>query len=140
MNSNAQINDWIAIQELKARYCRYLDTKQWDAWSDLFTEDYELDVSQESGLAPIVGRAKAIAMVRSIIETARTAHQVHSPEISIEGDEATAVWAMQDRLLYPGGQSVTGFGHYHERLVRRGGQWRIASLKLTRLVLEQENA
>ncbi|RYE53664.1 MAG: nuclear transport factor 2 family protein, partial [Rhizobiaceae bacterium] len=79
MTSNVDVHDWIAIQELKARYCRYLDTKQWDAWKDLFTEDYALDVSQESGLAPIVGRDSAVAMVRSIIETTKTAHQVHSP-------------------------------------------------------------
>ena len=27
-----------AIKQLKARYCRYLDTKQWDDWRQLFTE------------------------------------------------------------------------------------------------------
>jgi hypothetical protein len=28
---------------------------------------------------------------------------------------------------------VQGFGHYHETYTRKDGQWRIASLKLTRL-------
>jgi 3-phenylpropionate/cinnamic acid dioxygenase small subunit len=38
--------DRIAICELKARYCRLLDTKQWHAWSQLFTEDIVLDTSE----------------------------------------------------------------------------------------------
>ena len=28
-----------AIRQLKARYFRFVDTKQWDRWGDLFTED-----------------------------------------------------------------------------------------------------
>ena len=31
---------------------------------------------------------------------------------------------------------ITGNGRYHKRCVRAGGQWRIASLKLTRLLVE----
>ena len=27
------------IRRLKARYCRFLDTKQWEKWGDLFTPD-----------------------------------------------------------------------------------------------------
>jgi hypothetical protein len=34
---------------------------------------------------------------------------------------------------------LTGYGHYHERYVRHGEDWRIASLKLTRLIVEFGN-
>jgi hypothetical protein len=133
MKNFDELNDWLAICDLKARYCRLMDTKQWDAWRELFDEDYELDVSEESGIPPIRGRDAALASVRSFIEHAITAHQVHAPEISIDGDVAQAVWAMQDRVIFPNGLSMTGYGHYHERLVRRDGRWKIAALKLTRL-------
>ncbi|POY23261.1 hypothetical protein C3469_22450, partial [Mycobacterium kansasii] len=35
-----------AIKQLKARYCRYLDTKRWDDWRRLFTDDFVSDTSQ----------------------------------------------------------------------------------------------
>lgn len=130
------IRDRIAIEEVKARYCRFLDTKQWNAWAALFTEDVVLDTSQAGGPPPITGRDAAIASVRSVIDNARTAHQVHTPEITIEGDSARAIWAMQDRLLFANGDSLTGYGHYSETYVKRVGVWKIASSKLTRLHLD----
>ncbi len=137
MLSLQMIADRIAICEAKARYCRTLDSKDWRGFADIFTDDYELDVSDGTGLAVIKGRDAAIAMVRASIETAKTVHQVHSPEITLDGDEARVVWALQDRLVWPEGRtSMTGYGHYHERWVRQAGEWKIAALKLTRLLIE----
>ena len=131
-----EMADRIAICELKARYCRLLDTKQWDDWADLFTEDFVLDTSESGGPPPIQGRAAAMASVRTFIESARTVHQVHTPEIEIEGKTARGIWAMQDRLLFDAGHSMTGYGHYTESYAKRDGTWRIATSKLTRLVLD----
>ena len=128
--------DRIAICEVKARYCSLLDTKQWDAWADLFTEDFVLDTSEAGGPPPITGRTAALAMVRLTIEAARTAHHVHSPEIAISGDKATGIWAMQDRLVFPDGTRLTGYGHSTESYVKQDGAWKIAGSKLTRLLLD----
>jgi ketosteroid isomerase-like protein len=138
--TTAATEDRIAICELKARYCRLLDTKQWDAWTALFTEDFVLDTSEAGGGAPIGGRDAVVAMVRGAIEAVRTAHQVHSPEIAIEGKTATGIWAMQDRLVFPDGSGMTGYGHYTERYAKSDGGWRIASSKLTRLLMDMTAA
>ena len=130
------IEDWLALCELKARYCRLMDTKQWDAWRELFAEDYELDVSEGTGLPVIKGRETALDRVLSSIRDAITVHQVHTPEIRIDGDAASGLWAMQDRVIFPNGTSLTGYGHYHDRFRRLDGQWRIVALKLTRLRVE----
>ncbi len=130
------IADQLAIANVKARYCRMLDTKDWAGFANLFTEDVLLDVTGSGGPAPIRGRDAVIASVRSSIETARTAHQVHSPEITLNGDEATAIWAMQDRVVWNAERHLTGYGHYHERYVRVKGEWRIASTRLTRLHMD----
>jgi len=129
------LSDRDAICELKARYCRFLDTKQWEAWTELFAEDFVLDTSEAGGPPPITGRIPAIAMVRATIETAITAHQVHTPEIMIDADCVTAsgIWAMQDRVIFENGPAMTGYGHYTETYVKRSGKWQIASSKLTRL-------
>lgn len=133
-------DDVQAICALKARYCRLLDTKQWEAWAALFTEDYELDVSAAGG-GVFRGRDAAMASVLASIGGAVTAHQVHFPEIEVTGDEAFAVFPMQDRVVFGAGKpSITGYGHYHDRLVRRDGAWKIAALKLTRLHVDVQAA
>ena len=37
------------IKQLKARYCRYLDTKDWAAWRTIFADDFLSDTSQAGG-------------------------------------------------------------------------------------------
>ena len=124
----------IALSEAKARYCRLLDTKDWTGFADLLTEDFVLDLSGASALGVINGRDAALAQIRSSIDSARTAHQVHNPEITLHGNEAEVIWAMQDRVMWgPEKPSIVGYGHYHERWVQRDGQWKLAAQRLTRL-------
>jgi uncharacterized protein (TIGR02246 family) len=127
--------EWLAISELKARYCRCLDTKDWDGYAAVFTEDAILDTTAAGG-PRFEGRDVAVAGVRAAVERAITTHHVHSPEMAVDGDEANAIWAMQDRNIWPEGRSLLGFGHYHERYVRRDGAWLIAESRLTRLNVE----
>jgi hypothetical protein len=130
-------NDWLALTEAKARYCRMLDTKDWAGYTALLTEDFVMDVSAGTQVPVIKGREAAVRQVQSSILTATTAHQVHSPEIRIQGDQAYVTWAMQDRVIWgPDRPSLTGYGHYHERWVRHGGDWKLASLRLTRLHID----
>lgn len=131
------IADWLALSEAKARYCRCLDTKDWDGFKNLMTEDFELDLSGASHLGVTKGRDAAVAQIRGSIETAKTAHQVHTPEIAINGDEATVIWPMQDRVLWGDDKpSLVGYGHYNERWVRQDGQWKLAAQRLTRLHMD----
>jgi len=134
--STPSFADWLAICNLKARYCRLLDTKDWVGWQALFTEDFVLDTTGSGG-PRIEGAAAAVTAVRGSIDHAITTHHVHNPEIEVEGDEAHGIWAMQDRNIWPNGRKLLGFGHYHERY-RRGadGAWRIAESALTRINME----
>jgi hypothetical protein len=127
----------LALMEAKARYCRMLDTKDWVGYSNLLTEDFVLDVTEGTQVPLIKGREAAVKQIQSSILTARTVHQVHSPEIELNGDEAHVVWALQDRVIWSADRpSITGYGHYHERWVRREGGWKMASLRLTRLHID----
>jgi hypothetical protein len=131
-----EFHDWLAICNLKARYCRCLDTKDWDGYRAVYTDDAILDTSGSGGLR-IEGGDAAVAYVRSSIsDDTFTTHHVHAPEIEIDGDSATGIWAMQDRNIWPNGRKLLGFGHYHERYAREAGEWRIAESKLTRINME----
>lgn len=136
-------DDFIAIAQVKARYCRFLDTKDWAAYTDLFTENFILDTSTAGGAPPVQGREAAVKYIRSCVEHAQTAHHVHNPEITIEGDTAQVIWAMQDRVIWPderaarlGESGHTGFGQYHESYRREGERWRIAKSRLLYLIYE----
>ena len=119
------------IKKLKARYFRFVDTQQWDAWGDLFTEDATLRLGPTlvlNGRAEVVGRiSKWMAGIESV-------HHGHMPEIEfIDENNARGVWAMFD-LVEGNGRRLNGYGHYHEEYRREAdGKWRIAKLTLTRL-------
>jgi hypothetical protein len=139
------VTQLIAIEEikrLKARYFRYIDTKQWDALRDLFTEDASLSFA-EINPAPY-DRAGGIAMIRDALSQCVTVHHGHMPEIEIESaDVAHGIWAMEDILHWTDagqralGRAFTqGWGHYHESYCRFEGQWLIHTLRLSRLRVE----
>jgi hypothetical protein len=124
-----------AIKQLKARYCRHLDAKEWAAWRALFTDDFVSDTSQAGGKL-IVGADEFVAFTRKGIgrHTQATAHQVHAPEIELtSATTARGVWALQDVVRFGPGVTLVGFGHYHETYENIDGSWLIKSSKLTRL-------
>ena len=144
MSDTTFTDAYLAISAVKARYCRLLDTKDWSGFAALLTEDFELDVSEGTSVPVIRGRDAALTQIRSSGASARTAHQVHSPEITLDGaNRAQVIWAMQDRVVWGeeqaariGRSGLTGYGHYHERYVRQDGEWKIAALRLTRLHID----
>jgi hypothetical protein len=124
-----------SIKQLKARYCRYLDTKDWLAWRTLFTDDFVSDTS-ESGGSLIAGADAFVAFTRGNIgkPSQPTVHQVHSPEIEITSDTtAIGVWALNDIVALLPMTTLAAYGHYHETYEKSDGQWRIKTSKLTRL-------
>ena len=122
-----------AIKQLKARYCRHLDTKDWTSWRQLFTDDFVSDTS-ESGGKVIEGADDFVAFTRKSLRSQATVHQVHAPEIElISPTTARGVWALEDVVRLGPGVNLRGYGHYTETYERVGGDWLIATSKLTRL-------
>ena len=134
-----------AIHRLKARYFRYMDTKDWRAWRDQFTDNAALIIDHGVSVGgadartdpPIIGGDAIVAHVRSIIGTARTVHHGHMPEIDILSSvTARGIWAMEDIVEWPDGRQIRGYGHYHEEYRLVGQCWKIERLHLTRLRID----
>lgn len=124
-----------SIKQLKARYCRYLDTKDWTAWRTIFADDFASDTAEAGGKV-IVGADDFVAFTRKALgrPSQATAHQVHAPEIELTSvTTARGVWALQDVVRFGPGVSLVGYGHYHETYEYIAGRWLIKSSKLTRL-------
>jgi uncharacterized protein (TIGR02246 family) len=127
------VDDIEAIAQLKARYCRTMDTKDWPSFREVFTADVTVDTTESDG-GVIHGAGEFVEFLRGVLGDVVTVHHCHMPEITIlSPTEATGVWAMEDELWWPDGMHLHGYGHYHERYTRADGVWRIAATKLTRL-------
>ena len=135
------------IKQLKARYFRCMDTKDWAGFEQVFAADAVMDMSSEmrdqttrGGITR--GAAQIAAMVRTVVGPVVTVHHGHMPEIEITSPTtARGVWAMEDKLRWPEGSPVRtmhGYGHYHETYERTDDGWRIKTITLTRLRVDTE--
>ena len=138
MDAATILLDIEAIKNLKARYCRLLDTKDWTAWRSLFADDFLSDTS-ESGGKVIEGGDEFVAFVQKMLgKSSRvTVHQVHAPEITITSETtAEGVWALEDVVRLAPGFNMRGFGHYTETYTKIDGQWKFQTSTLTRLRMD----
>jgi hypothetical protein len=127
-----------AITQVKAKYCLLMDTKQWDAWRELFTEDLVVEGTKQ---APGATRDDFVAGVKGSLAGVQSAHQVHPPVIDfVDSRRARVVWPMYDDLRLPedhpwreGFARRIGYGHYEEEYRKDEGIWRISFMRLARL-------
>jgi len=125
-----------AIRQLKASYCRFVDTKQWDRLATLFATEATVE---GFGSAPDGSGISAFLQgVAGFLGPAISIHHVHEPQIAITGpDSARAVWPMMDYVERPGAATPAergwiGWGYYEEEYVRTAEGWRIAFMRLAR--------
>lgn len=129
-----QLSDIEAIKQLRGRYSRAVDTKDWD----LFAASLAPDARLKSEGGDHQGREAIVASVSSALATAVTVHHQHTPEIELSGpDSATGIWAMED-VVQIGDFRLHGYGHYTEEYVRTEEGWKIQSSTLTRLRVDTE--
>jgi hypothetical protein len=130
------MDDFEAIKQLKARYFRTLDTKDWSRLLQVVADDVVADTT-ESGGNVIIGADQFVAFLRDTLADVVTVHHGHMPEISLTSPTtATGIWALQDLLRWPDGRQLHGYGHYHETYALVEGEWRIKTLRLTRLHMD----
>ncbi len=112
------------IKQLKYRYLRTLDLKQWDDFAEVFVPEATGDYGE--GLA-FGSRDELVAFMRdSLGPQMVTLHQCHHPEICVDGDRATGTWYLEDKVLMPEHRLVLeGAAFYEDRYVRTAGGWRI---------------
>jgi hypothetical protein len=132
------------IKQVKARYFRCMDTKDWPGFEAVFAPNATVDYTPPGGNPAdwsTSGRTNIVAFVRKTVELAITVHHGHMPEVEVTSPTAArAIFAMEDLIWWPEGsrrKSLHGWGHYHETYERIDGKWLIKSLRLTRLRVDQ---
>ena len=101
------------IKQLKARYFRFVDTREFelDGWP-------ALEAFYKKSFTP-----NAFGM-----------HNGHHPEITVDGDTATGIWYLQD-IFVELNHSVTIMGSalYDDAYRKESGEWKIARTGYRRL-------
>lgn len=136
-----------AIRDLKARYFRCMDTKDWIGLRAVFCDDAEFDAraslsvdgaGTDSAEWVYRGGDTIAAFVEQAAGPLRTVHHGHAHEVEILSDsEARGVIAMEDQIWDASGAPfLHGCGHYHETYRREADGWRIHTSRLTRLYVK----
>ena len=153
MDALAKLTAIEELKGLKARYCRAVDTKDAALLRTLFTDDAVLDV-RGSATDPVSGvnfapeaTAEAISGLDAIVDmymltvkTFTSVHQASMAELVVTGDTtATGVWALTDILRFKDttfARGMDGYGNYHETYECVNGDWKIKTMRLTRLLID----
>jgi hypothetical protein len=130
----SQLEELEAIKQVKYRYLRFIDCKQWTELRDVFTED--VTVTYDKGRYSADGLDAVIGFLLGTLERTDVAsmHQVHCPELEITSSTtAKGVWYFHDHVVNPGevsggmpGHSILqGAGFYEDVYIKIAGEWKI---------------
>lgn len=123
----------VELAELKARYCRFLDCKQWQDYAGVFAPDGCSQFGPDPVEGSVVGREAIISLMEKQLKKAFTVHRVHPGEFRFhDNGEVTALWPMDDRVANPG-FVLEGSGYYEERYRQIDGEWYIQHMRIHRL-------
>lgn len=116
------------IRQLKARYFRALDSKEWALMESCLAED--CIACYDGGKYSFSGREQIVTFFRSWMDDPQLIfmHHGHHPEITVtNADNATGIWYLQDKVINLHKQTTLhGAGFYHDRYVKVNHQWFIA--------------
>jgi hypothetical protein len=119
-----------AIKQLKYRYIRALDLKQYDDFKACFAEDARW--VSNGGTVQFEGRDTIVEWVKAATcaETQLCHHLVTQPEITITSDRtATGTWKLDSTVVLTDEDlTIWAAAFYFDEYVKDGGTWK---LKLT---------
>jgi SnoaL-like domain len=118
------MTDEEAIRRLLARFIQLRDDKEFDAWSELFTDNAVFTY----GIVRLEGRSAIRDHVASLLARDAGKHLCLNSVIDLDGDRA---WVSSDFVKLDPAAGGTNFvigttGRYVDELVRIDGSWCIA--------------
>ena len=134
------LEDIEAIKQLKYRYWRDLDLKQWDDMAGCFVPD--ATVSYGSGQYQFTGVDAIMRFLRQSLGRdtgAVTIHHGHHPEIVLHSaTSAHGTWALYNYMFNERQNRGIRIGAYYEdRYVKVGGAWRFEHIGYRSLFHEE---
>jgi hypothetical protein len=123
-----EMRDYKEIVELKARFVRMVDSKNWAGYRAVFIDDGHFEFG---GGNSVRGGEAFVAAVRGMIDTGTSVHRAFLPEITFESATAAkGIWAVNDYIEWttdPTGHrhGFQGFGYEYVTYRKIAGGWKI---------------
>ena len=124
-----QVSDELEIAALLNTYARAVDTKDWQLYRSVFTDDAHIDYSDAVFKGSLDGAAEFLARDFSALVT-MSMHHITNIESDIDGDTARV------RAMFYNPTQITGLaelsmfgGYYYHDLVRTPDGWRSRHLR-----------
>jgi hypothetical protein len=123
------------IKQLKARYFRFLDTRDLSGLQSVFTPDAQAHFKGADYEFTLNGWPELDAFYKkSFTDTSFGMHNGHHPEITVDGDQASGIWYLQDIFVELNHKiTVMGSALYDDSYQKIDGEWRIARTGYRRL-------
>jgi hypothetical protein len=118
-----------AIKQLKYKYFRCLDRKEWDQMAETLTADAVS--AYDSGKYSFEGRDAIMGFLREALGSPRaiSRHHGHHPEIELTSETtARGTWYLEDYVIFKDtNTALSGAGFYADEYVKVDGRWLIRS-------------
>ena len=123
-------DDLPAITDLLYRYARAVDTKDWELYRSVFTDDALIDYSSAGAITG--SRDEVVEWLAANFGVIPwSMHYITNIEIlAMAGDVATVRAMFYNPMQLPGMTEMSACGgYYHHEVVRTGDGWRSRSLR-----------
>lgn len=126
----------MAVIETLYKYAQGLDTRDWQLYRSIFTDQIFVDFSSYHGQpGERISADEWVARLQPLFSgLAVTQHSMTNPLVTFDAQGAECRMYMQAEHIHDPADRDSWYtigGYYTDRLVREGGAWRIASVKLT---------
>uniref|UniRef100_A0A5Q5BIL8 SnoaL-like domain-containing protein n=2 Tax=unclassified Mycobacterium TaxID=2642494 RepID=A0A5Q5BIL8_MYCSS len=121
--------DELEIARLLYRYARAVDSKDWELYRSVFTDDAHIDYSSAGA---VVGHRDEVVdwFAANFGVLPWSMHYITNIESDVDGDSATVRAMFYNPMQLPGMDEVSACGgYYHHELVRTADGWRSRSLR-----------
>ena len=115
------------IDDLLTRYATAVDTKDWDLYETVFTEDAFIDYESAGGIKGKLPEIRAW-LEKTMAMFPMTQHVVCNRVVELDGDKATARSVFYNPMGLPSEEKMVLFfdgGYYNDQLVKTADGWRI---------------
>lgn len=130
-DSGVPVEDQLAITALLHRYARAVDTKDWDLYRSVFTEDAHIDYSSAGAAAGPRDEVATWMEQNFGALIPMSMHYITNVEIlEHRGDSATVRAMFYNPMRLPGADELSSCGgYYHHEVVRTPDGWRSRDLR-----------
>ena len=116
-----QVEDYLAICQLRSKYSRLIDNERWKEFAQLFTENTTVVYPRDT----LENRQGVYKYVRDRVEYEYSMHTVQMPEIEITGTSATGKWYMLVFYIAPDHSQGYVMGSYEDEYRKVDDEWKI---------------